>query len=147
MFLNYPEKVKKKQKNSSTHTVLRAISKLQEQAEEAQNTAARNDPEITENHSKQFEFAKSLQTNTANTNEYTLPSLGFSICQAQPRLGGGVNWSGGQTCGEMCTYKSPADPPQWFYSPLPHLTQSPPPLLLRSLCLSSSPSSVNGLPL
>lgn len=43
-----------------------------------QNTAVTNDPEIAENHSKQFEFAKSLQTNTANTNEYTLCPLSDS---------------------------------------------------------------------
>lgn len=56
------------------------------------------------NHSKQFEFAKSLQTNTADANEYTLPSPGFSICQAQPPIGEGVNWSGGQTHVEKCLH-------------------------------------------
>lgn len=35
---------------------------------------------------KPLEFAKFLQTNTADANENTLPSAGFGVCQVQPRL-------------------------------------------------------------
>lgn len=35
---------------------------------------------------KSLEFAKFLQTNTADANENTLPSAGFGVCQVQPRL-------------------------------------------------------------
>ncbi len=111
------------------------------------NTAATNDPEIAENHSKQFEFAKSLQTNTADTNEYTLPSLAFSICQVQPRIGGGVNWSSGQTRVEKCLHINHwRTPPGGVFTSILlslTLTSVPPP----PFRLSSSPSSVNGLPL
>lgn len=102
------------------------------------NTASTNDPEIAENHSKQFEFAKSLQTNTADTNEYTLPSLAFSICQVQQRIGGGVNWSGDQTRVEKCLHinhqRSP--PGAVFTSILLSLTLTsvlPPPLPFLSV--------------
>lgn len=80
VFVNYPEK----QTNIDSFFFPLQLFKLQ--VEEAQNTAATNDPEITASHRKQFELAKSLQTNTASANEYTLPSPGFSICQVQPRL-------------------------------------------------------------
>lgn len=100
-------------------------------------------PRISQDHSKQFKFAENP---TIQTLMNTLGTHRSSICQAWPRIGGGINWSCGQTRVEICLHiNQPPTPRGAVFTPSYLPSPGLPPLLFFSLCLSSNPSFVNGL--